>query len=87
MGMLKLLFYVLVFLRVALVDGEVDLEVVIPKITRGADVVKDVTGTSSIIIQEEVAFEKACEGCGKENLMMALVVTCIPTWQGGRPIR
>lgn len=59
------------------------MEVVIPKITRGGDVVEDVTGTSSTIVHEEVAIEKACEGCGKENLMVALVVLCIPTWQGG----
>ena len=43
----------------ALVDGEVDLEVVIPTITIRGDVVEDVEGISSTIVWEEVAAEEA----------------------------
>ena len=47
------------FLEMALADGGLDLEVLIPTMSRGGDAVEDVVGTSPTIPQEEVAIKEA----------------------------
>ena len=70
-----------------------------PTITRESDAGEDGKGTSSTVLQRDGGVEEAlvqslpawfycrhaCNGLGREILMMALCIVCALTWQGGHP--